>query len=181
MTFIKQQLDTVQNYFKSIDEIEKARSKWIADNPNTQGGWYYKENMAKFDSLKDDARKKVYQDLQYNFAGIKSSLHSEMKGSELSDDVKLLNGSFKLTEADLNRMLDRDENKNPTMKRVINEYAKNHDLTLNQPYYSDGEITEMAKNFTAYCKNAVSMPDYRKIVETPEMLAKITPTELKDI
>lgn len=88
------------------------------------------------------------------------SLEAEdvLDGSQLTDDVALLNCGISLTERDISALLEKNKD-NPTMIQVLGRYANEHGLGINLYTGNAGRI-QYAKNVngvaTQYVKNWIT-------------------------
>ncbi len=98
----------------------------------------------KISSIQDKVRSESKRITEAEKAGLKRA--DRLNPSELTDDVKLLQGNLILEEADIEGILERSTN-NRTMTQLALRYAKEHEMKINGYYnkasYSSDRLDEI--------------------------------------
>ena len=122
---VKQHIRALNDKKEKIDDIDRKIEYGIYDN-------------SKLNNQKKTIKKEM-SDLQAQYADEIKTLCSDyvrelnnadvLKGEELTDDVKLLESNINLSEKNIQMMVERNKGNN-TMQKVINQYAREHDVNV---------------------------------------------------
>ena len=99
-------------------------------------------------------------------------------GGSLTDDAKLLDSGMKLSAGDLERLFDKYPD-NPTMQRLISEYAEAHNIGIHRAYYSEAAKHGAAETLALYANSALTDAWRAPFITDPQHYAKITPESIK--
>ncbi len=121
-------------YMEKAAELSALQAKINSDDyaESLKREWRVKANSLRdtMEIMKKNAgneARKIYDDK------IEELRIADMpKSEELTDDVKLLNSGVKLTRDEVIYLLQKQENKNPTMHRLIMQYANEHKMDIPQ-------------------------------------------------
>ena len=90
-----------------------------------------REGKQEINRIKQDTRR-IVQDIVTEAVSVYEEMDTP-KATDLSEDVKLLNTGIRLKSAEAMRLLQKKENQNPTMRRLILEaYKTGNNLSDNQ-------------------------------------------------
>lgn len=155
---------------ETLGEIAKIDKK-IADLKRDRSRYsdaFYRESLQK---LRDE-RLAVIQNGEANakkqLEAFETRVHEafRMRPEQLTDDARLLQSGIKFSAVELDEMLGRYNN-NPTMRRVISDYAESNGIRISS-IRTEASALEAAKALQNYYRSAVSRPEYADIWENEE-------------
>lgn len=162
------------------NQLEELRQEEIKLNENkaTYSDIYYKEQLTEINRAKQQLRSNTeskYNDYTKDLNGAITNW-SLPKGSDIDDDIKLLNGSINLTQDEITA-LGVKHSKNNTMSRAIREYA-----TKNELYFGvttgDESMRKSQQNIDSHFKRAMNNLDSYslKVLQDDTSLDELTGT-----
>ena len=92
----------------------------------------------------------------------KQALHKEfaLDPDKVPATARLLDGSFELSAAELEEMLDNHKD-NRTMQRMVWDYASKKNMSLNRPHMqTEAEALEIAEGLQGAFRSACQRPEY---------------------
>lgn len=171
-------VETIYNTMDShIDEIGKAIAERDALEEKIKSNRYTPEVMkSEMYPKRDELRRKVeslcdtaFKDAKDHIAKYRADVadSNRLDPSQLTDDVKLLQPGIKLTPADIQGMIKRNEN-NRTMLQIILRYAEENDIDTGGTLYVGGQVEEeTARNLESilkYFEHWIDKPNAREML-----------------
>jgi len=178
MIYTEKAKSMIMDYFTNNDALRQQETQLHEQvNGKRITPTVFHENISEIQKK----RAAMQRDLSDNLDGLQAEYSmavtawGALDGSKITDDLKLLTDSFKLTEDDLTALSEKHKG-NVTMQRIIHEYASKHDI-----FYTPSTPAPVRKiaAFAALCDNFRSAsrdtdnPFTRKFVEdytAPEAL-----------
>ena len=124
-----------ETYFKQLQEEIKGKKETVISSATKE-----------VDSIIDDYKKTVHQDFT-------------LKGEELTEDAKLFNSGLKLNGKQLNE-LGKKYKDNHTMTQLINDYATENGMIIENPAATEAEELETADSLKGYFNSAIERPNF---------------------
>lgn len=132
----------IKNYLRGqrieIEKLvdEKLRLQDELDDPKIAHDYKQKTIIPKMGELRHKiSEKKFYaeEEVKKMVDAAKQEIHSlnDLKGEDLTEDAKLFSCGVKLTESDLEKIIDRNS-KNATMTQLALRYANENGLKVNR-------------------------------------------------
>lgn len=183
MSFSSDLRSTTRRYMAMIAQHNKE----ISDFEKKYATYYSRDVYQQMRNELENAKRVTVEAARNAVQGIVDNYKTRVKdmdalnGAEVTEDVKLLSGSFKLTTADLEAMYDRAAagNGNRTMERLISDYAKEHNIFIARTFYTANDKSQAADVMLKYAFNSFDRPEYADIIENDKYFAQITPEAIK--
>lgn len=163
---------------KKDQEIKDFESKYAAIYSRE----HFRQERGKLEQERQQILKSAEMTLKDLADGFKDAVIGDdaLEGARLTDDAKLLTGTFNLTAADLEAMFDRaTKDKNRTMQRLVFEYVQSHQVKgFGRVYYTEKDRREAADTLLRYALNALVRPEYAALLADDGQFMRIVPAAI---
>ncbi len=156
----------VQTVYNTLEAHTEEIGKTIAERDKLEGkiksGRYTRQALEKeVYPKRDELRRKVQDDSAAAIQAAKALVEqyrqdaarmNDLDPSQLTDDIKLMQGGIPLVPRDIMAILERNKD-NRTMTQIALRYAKEHNIDTGTTYYMGGQQEEeTARNLDGILK-----------------------------
>jgi len=163
----KQNVATLKEIRKSLDDLKTHENDYSKEK--------YNQLLSEIDSKRLDVISSGKKDIQAAFENYKKSMNQKFKldGGAITDDVKLLDGSFSLDGNQLEGLLEKYCT-NMTMQTAIWNYAEKNNIAINGTPRTEHRAVDCAETLFPFYDSVMARPEWDDIWLNHDYYDKIT-------
>lgn len=180
MSFKNDMKTTTCRYIDRLADIDARAEKFQKENGSKYTAVGMTEKMNEFEAERRGViaeGKQAILDLAENYKNSLPALFTP-KGTDIAEDAKLLESDLKLSQVDLERLWDKNDNQ--TMRRMIWEYSLRNNVNISRAYYTEDMKKEAADDLARYCVMALTDKWKSSFVQSEKHYGSVVPAAVSE-